>query len=141
MQSGRFGFRRVHVGAGMSRWVVHTAEIFPNAPESAGRRPTYRVAGLALEQEDPHTLTGMLLVYADLPTEAMEQLLRDLAYMLVSPDGALYLDVVRATDLGAHEILGEVRRAAMQDIEQVADADDRRYDRTPPRQAPDASLH
>ncbi|HEX5819333.1 MAG TPA: hypothetical protein VFY20_10660 [Gemmatimonadales bacterium] len=141
MQSGRFGFRRVHVGTGMSRWVVHTAEIYPGAPSSAGRRPSYRVAGLALEQEDPHTLSGLLLLYADLPEEATAQLLKDLAYMLVSPDGALYLDVVRAIDLGAHELLGDVRRAAMQDIEQVADADDRRYDRTPPRAASDVPLH
>jgi hypothetical protein len=110
MQSGRFGFRRVVHGPASSQWVVHTAELFPGAPESAGRRPTYRVASLYLQQDDPTTASGLLLLFADLPAEAERQLLRDLQYLLVGADDALLLDVIRATDLGLRELLGEVRR-------------------------------
>jgi len=124
MQSGRFGFRRVLHGPVSSQWVVHTAESFPGAPPRSAAGAAWRVAALHLFQEDDSTASGLLLLYADLPSDAIAQLTRDLAYMLVGADDALYLDCVRATDLGSLELLGEVRRLGADAAERAAEEDD-----------------
>jgi len=124
MQSGRFGFRRVLHGPASSQWVVHTAEPFPGAPPHAANRAAWRVASLYLIQEDDTTASGLLLLYADLPADAIAQLTKELSYMLVGADDALYLDCVRATDLGSVELLGEVRRLASDAAEMAAEEDD-----------------
>jgi hypothetical protein len=140
MQSGRFGYRRVLHGPASSQWVVHTAEQFPGAPPQATRRPTWRVASLHLLQEDATTATGVLLIWADLPQDALQQLTRELSYMLVGADDALYLECVRATDLGTVELLGEVRRLAMDEAEAAADEDDRRLQEPPPFRTTDLPM-
>jgi hypothetical protein len=120
--------------------VVHTAEAFPGAPAQAGRRPTWRVASLHLIQEDASTASGVLLLYADLPADALAQLARDLAYTLVSDEDALYLDCIRAIDLGSIELLGEARRVTMDAAGRAAEEDERYAQEPLPQPAPDLPI-